>query len=86
MTFELPRESYVRITAFDITGRRVGKLYDGSATAGVHHLDCSAHSPSGGGLQGGVCLIRIEADEKTLVRRVGCGDRCKSFDPIRNGS
>jgi hypothetical protein len=70
MTFELPSESHVRMTAFDISGRRVQTLYEGSAPAGVHHMDWSARSPSGGPLQAGIYLIRLEADGKTVVRRV----------------
>ena len=70
MTFELPRESDVRLAAFDILGRRVQTLYEGSASAGVHHLDWSASSSSGGRLQAGVYFIRLEVGEGTLVRRV----------------
>src|SRR5262249_23152146 len=32
LTYELPRESHVRLAAFDISGRRIQTLYEGSAS------------------------------------------------------
>ncbi|MBI1798041.1 MAG: T9SS type A sorting domain-containing protein, partial [Candidatus Eisenbacteria bacterium] len=70
VTFELPRESAVRLAAFDISGRRVQTLYEGSASAGAHHLDWRARSAAGGRLQAGVYFLRLEVDGKTLMRKV----------------
>src|SRR5205085_1803640 len=70
VTFELPRDATVRLAVFDISGRRAQTLYQGSASAGVHHLDWNARSSSGGQLQAGVYFLRLEADGRTIVRKV----------------
>ena len=55
--FSLPEEGHVKLLVYDMQGRIVGRLLDGSVAAGNHMMTWDAgHLPSG------VYLYRIEAD------------------------
>lgn len=62
--YDLPRESRVSLTVYDVLGRRVASVVDGEQEAGRHTLDWSAS-----GLASGLYLWRI-AVEDASGRRV----------------
>ena len=54
--FSLPEESYVRLTVYDMQGRQVASLVDGTRSAGHHQVNWEPHS-----LASGLYMYRIEA-------------------------
>jgi hypothetical protein len=69
VSFDLPRESRVRLAAFDLSGRRVQTIFEGTAPAGTHQVDWDA-SRTGGRLGPGVYFLRLETEGKTLMRKL----------------
>jgi len=64
LTLEQARD--VSIEVFDVTGRRVAVLYEGTLASGADHRFVFG----GGDLPGGVYLIRATAGEASVERRV----------------
>lgn len=56
--YELPRDSDIRLSIYDIRGSLVRKIYSGNMPAGVHETEFSA-----GELSSGVYLLRLETEE-----------------------
>lgn len=69
--YQLPKASSVRLRVFDVSGRRVRTLVDGSQPAGFHTQNWDGSNDSGNRVAGGVYLYRLEApgftDTKKLV-------------------
>lgn len=69
--FALPREEHVRLEVFDVLGRRVRTLADGSFDAGLHALTWDGRDASGVLLSAGVYVTRIHAGgfsaQRTMV-------------------
>ena len=63
--FSLPRDSYVQISLFEITGRLVTTLAAGRYEAGTHVVTLDAHS-----LPSGVYVYRLEADASLVCRKL----------------
>jgi len=63
--FSLPAEEEVNIAVFDVTGRRVATVADGSFTAGDHRVRWDARSVSTG-----IYFYRIRAGENVATRRM----------------
>ena len=61
ITFSVPEEARVRLTVFDVIGRRIAVLTDQAYSAGVHELnwDASAHAS-------GIYFYRMEAAGKLI--------------------
>ena len=61
ITFSVPEEARVRLTVFDVIGRRIAVLTDQAYSAGAHELnwDASAHAS-------GVYFYRMEAAGKLV--------------------
>jgi hypothetical protein len=63
--FTLPEAVHVRLVAYDVLGREVGRLVDGAMAAGQHRVRFEAsHLPSG------TYLYRIEAGAFSQTRRM----------------
>lgn len=65
ITYRLPRDGYVSLKVFDLTGREVATLIDGIVTAGEHAVDFDASR-----LANGVYFYRLKAGEFASVRRM----------------
>ncbi len=67
VALELASDAHVRVEAFDVLGRRVGRLHEGPLGAGRHTLVWDAQ-----GLSAGVYVLRAVVDgaETRLVRTV----------------
>ena len=63
--FSLPEHQHVTLKIFDITGRFIATLVDGPLPAGVHTKRFHADN-----LSSGLYLYRLQAGEKTLMRRM----------------
>lgn len=63
--FALPRGGDVRLEVFDVLGRRVALIADGWYDAGRHELQFD-----GGGLPSGAYVYRLQADGRTVTRKM----------------
>lgn len=61
--FDLPRESPARIEVFDLLGRRVATVTDGSFPAGSHTAEWNLRDPSGTRVRPGVYVYRLTAGQ-----------------------
>lgn len=70
--FAIPRAESVRLELFDVSGRLVRRLLDGTMPAGVHHANWDGRDDNGETLPSGVYQYRLsggfEAVERKLVR------------------
>ncbi len=65
LTIDLPEESEVRLTVYDVLGREIERLVDGAMPAGSHRVTFGA-----GSLPSGLYLARLETDGGTFTRRM----------------
>ncbi|RMF64848.1 MAG: T9SS C-terminal target domain-containing protein, partial [Bacteroidetes bacterium] len=65
ISFDLPRPETVRLTVYDVAGRRVATLAEGTYPAGTHRVTWEA-----GGLASGVYLYRLEAGDFVQTRKM----------------
>ena len=65
ITFELPRQAQVRLTVYDIQGRRIRELANGVYGAGRHDVTFDA-----GGLASGVYIYRLHAGDRQITRKM----------------
>jgi len=63
--YTLPEENDVRLTVYDILGRRVAVLEDGSKQAGRHRVTLRSD-----GLASGVYFGRLEVGEQTVTQKI----------------
>jgi hypothetical protein len=63
--FAVERNSGVKISLFDITGRVVGKILDKEYSKGVHSFDCNCQN-----LPDGVYFIKTEINEKNYIKKI----------------
>ncbi|MFA6233019.1 MAG: T9SS type A sorting domain-containing protein [Bacteroidota bacterium] len=63
--YTLATDSHVRITVYDIFGRRIATLADERATAGAHSVDFSSN-----GLPAGVYFYGLDASGMSVIRRM----------------
>ncbi|REL24952.1 T9SS C-terminal target domain-containing protein [Rhodohalobacter sp. SW132] len=63
INYQLPQSSQVRLEVFDITGRQVAILVDGTQSAGTHSAEFDASN-----LASGVYLYRITVNQQVQVR------------------
>jgi len=68
--FALPASSHVRLTLFDLGGRRVRTLVDEELSAGPHQAVWDGSGEAGSRLSGGLYFARLEAGSRSLTRRV----------------
>ncbi|MEO0237385.1 MAG: hypothetical protein ABIN35_04045 [candidate division WOR-3 bacterium] len=63
---EIPEDCYSRIEIFDLTGRSVGKVYDGKINSGVHRFELENYLNSKG-----IYFIKVVSskDDKTIYEK-----------------
>ncbi len=65
LRYEIPVEAHVRLTAYDVLGRQVAVLVDGTVEAGQHEATFDA-----AGLPSGTYLVRLETGTAVQTQRV----------------
>lgn len=70
VTFDLPSASMVNLDVYDITGRRIRRLADGSWPAGRHTVEWLSHNDATGRIPSGVYYMRFSADDFQQTRQV----------------
>jgi subtilisin family serine protease len=68
--FALPAQDNVRMTVYDVLGRRVAVLADGSHRAGSHRIQWQSGSGSQGALASGLYLVRLETSSATRMMKM----------------
>jgi uncharacterized protein (TIGR02145 family) len=68
ITYQLPEESYVAVTIYNLAGQKVTTLVDGRRSAGFHAVDWYGENSKGESVASGLYFFRIEAENfsKTL--------------------
>jgi spore coat protein A len=70
ITFELPAADYAVLRVFDVKGRLVKTLAEGSFSAGLHVLDWDGKDNSGRNLATGIYFYRLKSGILTETRRM----------------
>ena len=63
--YELPEYGYVRLSVYDMIGRRIAILVEGQMQAGLHQVNFDA-----GSLSSGIYLYRLEAGNSVLTKKL----------------
>ena len=66
----LPRVADVRVSVFDLSGRRVRTLADGAMPAGLHRVSWDGADADGRPVAAGTYLYRLEAAGETRTTKV----------------
>jgi hypothetical protein len=69
VAFVLPEPATVRVEVYDLAGRRVNTLAEGSWGAGRHTVSWDGRDDRGRALAGGIYFIRLHSGRTELVRR-----------------
>jgi hypothetical protein len=64
LEFTLPREGHIRLSVYDILGRKVVDIYDQVMAAGMHRHRLSMDVPSG------IYLYRLETEKTVITRKM----------------
>jgi hypothetical protein len=70
VAFAQPREGPVRITVFDMAGRRLRSLADHVYSAGEHRVPWNLRDDAGRDVPTGMYLVRLETGTRKLTRSV----------------
>jgi hypothetical protein len=70
ITWSLPKASEVELTVFDISGREVARLANGTYAAGEHAIDWKSLDNGGRMLPTGTYLYRLRTPQANLVRKL----------------
>jgi flagellar hook assembly protein FlgD len=68
--FAVSREGPVRLTVYDVTGRRVANLVDGILGGGEHSTVWDGIDASGRRVASGVYLYRLQAAGESLTKEM----------------
>jgi hypothetical protein len=70
IAFDLPEQTDVTLTVYDVMGRKVATLVDRSMPAGPHAVAWNGHSDQGSKLASGVYFYRLRAGETSYTERM----------------
>ncbi len=70
LRFSLPRAEAVRLRVFDVTGRAVRELVQGTLAAGQHRVEWDGKDAKGAPSASGVYFVRLEAEGRSLERKL----------------
>jgi len=71
LRYAVPGNSRVRVAVFDVGGRMVARLFDGSRSKGVYDVMWSGANAQGNRVASGIYFVRLElADQASRVTRM----------------
>ena len=70
ISFDLPRASEARLAIFDVAGRQIRQLVNGTLPAGVHDAHWDGRAANGRSATGGIYFYILEADQQRIARRL----------------
>ena len=68
--FQLPEESYVTLTVFNVLGQEIRKLVDGRKSGGFYKVIWDGRSDVGRDVSTGVYFFRLQANEFVSVKKM----------------
>jgi flagellar hook assembly protein FlgD len=68
--FTLSRASTITVAIFDVGGRRVRRLFSGTAASGTHVLAWDGRADDGAAMPSGVYLCRLAGGSETHERKM----------------
>ncbi|MCB9512776.1 MAG: T9SS type A sorting domain-containing protein [Candidatus Latescibacteria bacterium] len=68
--FELPATAQVELAVYDVKGRRVATLVDGTLIAGPHVVEWQGREASGAQATSGVYFARLKVGDEVLTRKM----------------
>jgi hypothetical protein len=68
--FTLPRRSDVRLNVYDLAGRRVAEIVNGSLGPGRHSYSWNGRAVEGMPVAAGVYVLRLETSDGVVTRKV----------------
>jgi hypothetical protein len=68
--FFLPMKMHVRVEVYDVTGRRVRALVEGTSSPGDHNVLWNGKGDDGQNVANGVYFVRLTSQQATLTERV----------------
>jgi flagellar hook assembly protein FlgD len=69
IAFDLAVDADVKLSIYDVTGRRVRTLLNGFRTAGVYNMEWNGRDESGRWLASGVYFYRLTAHGVTTTKK-----------------
>lgn len=70
LSFSLPRAGHARLSVYDLMGRRVRTLWDGSAPVGETQVTWDGIDGRGHNVAAGMYMVRLQVGERTETRKV----------------
>jgi hypothetical protein len=70
LRFDLPRQAHVELDVYDLGGRRVSMLSNGTWSAGRHAIRWSLHGHGGQPVANGMYLVRFRSGDYQVTQRV----------------
>jgi hypothetical protein len=70
ISYTVPSNGAVRLVVYDVTGRRVATLVDGTVGAGVHDITWAGERDGGGYVASGVYFARLETASAHVVYKL----------------
>jgi hypothetical protein len=70
ISFELPAETDIELSVFNLLGERVTTLADGKHRAGMHRVTWAGKDDNGRDLPSGVYFYRLSTSEKDITKRM----------------
>ncbi|MGC9316172.1 MAG: T9SS type A sorting domain-containing protein, partial [bacterium] len=70
ITFELPQETKVELSVYNLLGERVTTLADSRLRAGTHRVTWAGRDDNGRDLPSGVYFYRLNTEEKDITKRM----------------
>jgi flagellar hook assembly protein FlgD len=70
INFSLQEAGHVTLSVYDILGREVAKLLDGSFPPGIHSITWDARDAHGGQLASGIYFYRLTAPTGQISRKM----------------
>ena len=68
--FDLPKSTDVRLSVYELSGRRVASLVSGTMDAGNHQVVWTGKDDTGRSVASGVYFYRLEAEQKIFTRKM----------------
>ncbi|NQT23906.1 aryl-sulfate sulfotransferase [candidate division KSB1 bacterium] len=70
ITYEIPESGSVQLTVYDITGREVRILFDGTQSAGNHEAHWDGRDASGRVMPSGIYISRLMTESSTIQQKM----------------
>jgi tetratricopeptide (TPR) repeat protein len=70
ITYQLPQNSYLQLTIFNIQGQKIKTLFNGQQSAGTHQMKWNGLDEKGNPVASGVYLCQMRAGEFVAVKKM----------------